>query len=298
MGTGASVQFHNNINAEKLGEMISELGKPYKEYQIAVVDNKISGKYLNKFIKNKQDFDILMNDLGVTNKTHRNQLLLQMEELGLLEINDDDTNIVTPPLIALHSSNYKNSYSNSHDSNTSNQFNKSDDSNRFNKEEIEYHEVNHNNINHNQYDSSYNNDNNNNNKNKKNKNINSKFKLNETLTISPRKIISKLFKIQGFNFLDISQQSNIESLANDIIKRKTDRNKKYDCFINYRFDVDANIGMKLYNSLISLNISVFLDETCLDVNYNWKDGFLNGIITTIGTTNHNNTILLLLLLQY
>jgi hypothetical protein len=106
----------------------------------------------------------------------------------------------------------------------------------------------------------------------------SSFILKDSVTITPRSIMTQLFEIQGIAVDPTDVEVAVDRLVKTIGTGFGDGKTKFDCFINYRVNADADLAEKLYLYLLSRGVHAFLDRKCLKNGEKWKDGFLTGVI--------------------
>ena len=211
MGSAASIELTTDLSAEQVGDIVSKLGPRYKVYKAAIMKQNINGRFLASFVTNKDQLDIVLDELQITKEIHREQILIQLQKAGLIQIDGNNDN----DILAKTGSPYK-----------------------------------------------------------KNNEI---FQMKDSLMTSPRDLMTKMFSLQAIK-VNLSEMHIIsEKIANEVIKRRNN-NKKFDCFISYRVASDSVAALLIYYSLISRNITVFLDKVCLEIGYDWKTGFLNGLL--------------------
>jgi hypothetical protein len=104
------------------------------------------------------------------------------------------------------------------------------------------------------------------------------FRLGESVTKTPRHIMSKLFEIQGIPVDPQNLDPAIDKIVKTVGGGFGNGVDKYDCFINYRVAADADLAERLYLYLELKGVRAFLDKKCLKDGEKWKDGFLKGKI--------------------
>ena len=99
------------------------------------------------------------------------------------------------------------------------------------------------------------------------------------VSVTPRKIMSDLFAIQGIeldpSYLDPAIDKIVTMVGSS--GGVCDGVKSFDLFINYRVAADADVAEKLYLYLKTKGINAFLDKKCLKAGEPWKEGFLSGL---------------------
>ena len=99
------------------------------------------------------------------------------------------------------------------------------------------------------------------------------------VSVTPRKLMSDLFAIQGIAL----DPSDLDPAIDKIIATVgssggvCDGDKSFDVFVNYRVAADADVAEKLYLYLKTKGINAFLDKKCLKAGEPWKEGFLSGL---------------------
>ena len=99
------------------------------------------------------------------------------------------------------------------------------------------------------------------------------------VSVTPRKLMSDLFAIQGIAL----DPSDLDPAIDKIVATAgssggvCDGDKSFDLFINYRVAADADVAEKLYLYLKTKGINAFLDKKCLKAGEPWKEGFLSGL---------------------
>ena len=99
------------------------------------------------------------------------------------------------------------------------------------------------------------------------------------VSVTPRKLMSDLFAIQGIAL----DPSDLDPAIDKIVATAgssggvCDGDKSFDLFINYRVAADADVAEKLYLYLKTKCINAFLDKKCLKAGEPWKEGFLSGL---------------------
>lgn len=109
------------------------------------------------------------------------------------------------------------------------------------------------------------------------KTIYNEIDVGDRITMSPRMIMSKIFEIHGISVDPSNIDSSIRILKESIGCTLGVGTTKYDCFISYRVESDADIAEKIYLYLKSEGVHAFLDKYSLTHGEKWKDGFLTGL---------------------
>jgi len=101
--------------------------------------------------------------------------------------------------------------------------------------------------------------------------------VNEMCTLTPRKIMTTLFQIQGIPLDPVDIETTVQKIKGVVGTGYGDGVSKYDCFINYRVASDSDVALKLFLYLKLAGVHAFLDKKCLKNGQKWKEGFLNGL---------------------
>jgi hypothetical protein len=80
MGSGASLQ---TLSAEQVGDLVCGMGGAYNQYKSSIVDNGCDGKFLFG-IKDENEFDVLLEEMKISNKIHVKKIRGLFTEQNLL----------------------------------------------------------------------------------------------------------------------------------------------------------------------------------------------------------------------
>ena len=99
------------------------------------------------------------------------------------------------------------------------------------------------------------------------------------VSVTPRKLMSDLFAIQGIALDPSDLDPAIDKIVATVGSSGgiCDGDKSFDVFVNYRVAADADVAEKLYLYLKTKGINAFLDKKCLKAGEPWKEGFLSGL---------------------
>lgn len=248
MGAAASVR-GDLLSAGEIGERVANLGSLYKEYSPLFVDNGIDGATLLSL--NSSDLEAILVEIGITKLVHRKVLCAQLAKFKdstqtSSAINaGDNVNTLTSPDISPAMDGAGSSNAPTAATSLSITPNKIFLSN-----------------------------------------------IPDIVTRSPRAIMQDLFQLQGIRMdpTDIDYAvTKIVAVIKSMISKDASHNQqswnadgitRFDCFLNYRVNSEKELAERLWLTLKLHNIHAFLDKKCLQPGFPWKEGFLQGLLSS------------------
>lgn len=102
----------------------------------------------------------------------------------------------------------------------------------------------------------------------------------DIVKLSPRRILSRLFKLQAVHLDPKNLKSSAQQICTFIKNNRryiADGKTSFDCFISYRVSSELQLATTLFYLFKSEGLHPFLDRECLEDGAPWKEGFLRGL---------------------